>query len=97
VVCHQIATSIVRVRRGRYRAAYDRKKAEYLARPRLGPAACPFGQTHMNRKGDPMTCGLMHAHVAAMRYAIKALLKDLWIAWRALSPKAGHRIAVRHS
>ena len=32
VVCHQIGVAIVRVRRGRYRAAYDRKKAEYLAR-----------------------------------------------------------------
>jgi hypothetical protein len=32
VVCHQLATSIVRVGRGRYREAYDRKKAEYLAR-----------------------------------------------------------------
>lgn len=82
VVCHQLATSIVRVRGGRYRLAYDRKKTEYLARPRLGPSACPFGQTHTNRKGVILTCGLMHAHVAAMRYAVKTLLRDLWVAWR---------------
>jgi hypothetical protein len=84
MVCHQIATSIVRVHRGRYRAAYDRKKVEYLARPRLGPSACPFGQTHTTRKGEILTCGLMHAHVAAMRYAVKLLLRDLWVAWRTL-------------
>jgi hypothetical protein len=81
-VCHQLATSIVRVGRGRCREAYDRKKAEYLARQRRGPSACPFGQTHTNRKGEILTCGLMHAHVAAMRYAVKLLLRDLWIAWQ---------------
>ena len=40
VVCHQLGVAIVRVGRGRYRAAYDRKKAQYLARARWGPA-CP--------------------------------------------------------
>jgi hypothetical protein len=82
VVAHQLAVAIVRVRRGRYRAAYDRKKAEYLARPRTGPSACPFGQAHTNKKGLPVTCGLMHAHMAAERYAVKLLLRDLWVAWR---------------
>jgi hypothetical protein len=82
VVCHQIATSIVRVGRGRYREAYDRKKAEYLARPRRGPSACPFSQTHTTRKGELVACGLMHAHRAAMRYAVKLLVRDLWVAWR---------------
>ena len=88
VVCHQIGVSILRVRRGRYRAAYDRKKAEYLARPRLGPSACPFGQTHTNRKGDAILCGLNHAHMAAMRFAVKVLLRDLWVAWRTVGRDA---------
>jgi hypothetical protein len=26
----------------------------------------------------------MHAHVAAMRYAVKVLLRDLWVAWLAI-------------
>ena len=82
VVCHQLGVAIVRVRRGRYRDAYDRKKAEYLARQPRGPSACAFGQTHTTRKGDILTCGLKHAHVAAMRYAVKLLLRDLWAAWR---------------
>ncbi len=42
VVCHQLATSIMRLGRGRYREAYDRKKAEYAARPRLGPVRLPI-------------------------------------------------------
>jgi hypothetical protein len=91
-MCHQLGVSIVRVRRGRYRKAYDRKKAEYLARPRLGPSACPFGQTHSTRKGEILTCGLMHAHVAAMRYAVKLLLRDVWVAWRKLGHN-GFRLA----
>jgi len=84
VVCRQLAASIVRVRRGPYREAYDRKKAEYLARPRSGASACPFGQTHTNRKRETVACGLNHAHSAAMRYAVKLLLRDLWNAWRTL-------------
>jgi hypothetical protein len=85
VVCYQLAASIVRVRRGGYREAYDRKKAEYLARPRRGPSTCPFGQTHTDRQRQVIACGLMHAHRAAMRYAIKLLLRDIWVAWRAMS------------
>jgi transposase len=88
VVCHQLAVSIVRARRGRYRAAYDRKKAEYLVRPRVGLSTCPFGQTHTNRNGDAIPCGLNHAHNAAMRYAVKYLLRDLWVAWRKLATRA---------
>jgi hypothetical protein len=85
VVCHQLGVAIIRGRRGRYREAYDRKKAEYLARPRRGPSACPFGQTHTN-KGQVVRCGLLHAHNAAMRYSVKVLLRDLWVAWRKLAP-----------
>jgi hypothetical protein len=62
--------------------AYDRKKGEYLARPRRGPSECPFGETHTNRRHQVVTCGLMHAHRAAMRYAAKLLLRDLWVAWQ---------------
>ncbi len=58
VVCYQLAESIVRVRRGRYSEAYDRKKAEYLARPRRGPSACQFGQTHTDRQRQVLKCGL---------------------------------------
>jgi len=88
VVCHQLGDSISKLKPGNgpYRAAYDRKKAEYLARPRGGPSACPFGQTHTNRQGEPVQCGRMHAHVAAMRYAVKVLLRDLWVAWRTYGP-----------
>jgi hypothetical protein len=63
VRCWLIAESIVRVGEGgRYREAYDRKKAEYeTARP---------DWTQLRR------------HNAAKRYAVKELLKDLWIEWR---------------
>jgi hypothetical protein len=91
VVCHQLGVAIVRLRRGRYREAYDRKKAEYLARPRRGPSACFFGQTHLNKKREAITCGLLHAHMAAMRYAVKLLLRDLWVAWRTVA-QHDHRI-----
>ena len=37
---------------------------------------------HGTPKGKIVACGLRHAHVAATRYAVKLLLKDLWIAWR---------------
>jgi hypothetical protein len=68
------------------------KKAEYLSRPRRGPSACPFGQTHMTGKGETAPCGLMHAHVAAMRYAVKLLLKDLWAAWRTVAAGESRQI-----
>ena len=41
VVCHQVGGPLLKYNDGRYREAYDRKRAEYLARPRLGPSACP--------------------------------------------------------
>lgn len=89
VVCRQLATSIVRARRGRYREAYDRKKAEYLERERRGPSACPFGQVHADRAGLVLACGRAHADAAAQRYAVKLLLRDLWLAWRAACLDAG--------
>jgi hypothetical protein len=61
VVCRVLAKSIVTANRGPYRAAYDRKKAEYEA----GRPDWSQGRRHN----------------AAMRYAIKEFVKDLWIAW----------------
>jgi hypothetical protein len=88
-VCYQLGMSIVRAGHGRYREAYDRKKTEYLARTRRGPSACPFGQVHTNRRREVVPCGLMHAHVAAMRYSVKALLRDLWTEWHRWLADAG--------
>lgn len=81
-VCYQLAESIVRVGKGPYREAYDRKKAEYGARERTGPSECPFGQLHLSKSKKPIACGLAHIHNAAMRYAIKCYLRDLWSEWR---------------
>lgn len=61
VLCHQLGKSIVRARRGPYRAAYDRKKAYY----------------EQERPG--WTQG--HRHNAAMRYAVKELIKEMWLEW----------------
>lgn len=61
VLCHQIAESVVKVGRGPYREAYDRKKLDYeMTHPEWTP---------------------LHRHQAAMRYAVKELLKDLWREW----------------
>jgi hypothetical protein len=57
---------------GPYRQMYDRKKAEYLARVEAGEEGW----------------SKLRAHRAAMRYASKALYRDLWIAWR--KDVAGH-------
>lgn len=63
VLCHQLGEAIVKVGgSGPYRAAYDRKKAEYEAgRPDWTQA---------------------RRHNAAMRYAVKLLIKEMWIEWR---------------
>ena len=108
VLCHQLGDSIVKLGRGAYREAYDRKKAEYLARERTGPSGCPFGQEHRahdrvavvmetgavweRKTGDDKVVRCVkqadgketsaHCHSAAMRYAVKLLLKDLWCEWR---------------
>jgi hypothetical protein len=94
VICHQIGVAIVRLGAGRYRVAYDRKKAEYLARPRRGPSACPFEQVHRTTKGAVVLCGLKHADNAARRYAVKALLRDMWEAWHALAPSSGEAAVI---
>lgn len=86
VLCHQISDSIVKLNRGPYRLAYDRKKAEYQERERTGPSACPFGQTHKEKGGEIKKCGDAHANNAAMRYAVKMLVKDMWIEWKRRRP-----------
>lgn len=87
VLCHQIGDAIVKVGAGGpYRTAYDSKKAEYLLRERTGPSACPFGQEHKDKSGKVIACGDAHAHNAAMRKAVKDLLKDLWVEWHRRSP-----------
>jgi len=92
VRAHLIGTSIVKSGGGgRYREAYDRKRAEYLARPRLGDSGCPFGQEHRAAEGKGILACVKegdegetsaHVHAAAMRYAVKRMLRDLWKEWR---------------
>lgn len=81
-VCYQLADAIVKQRNSPYRAFYDAKKAEYLGRERAGASECPFGQVHKNKEGKVIKCGLAHAHNAAMRYAVKEMLKEMWVEWR---------------
>jgi hypothetical protein len=78
VVCHQLGEAIVKVGRGRYREAYDRKRAEYVAREPRGPSACVFGHDHRDAAGKIRPCGPAHIHAAAQRYAVKVFLADLW-------------------
>ena len=93
VVCAQIGDAIVKVGAGGpYRAAYDRKKGEYLARPRIGPSGCPMGQTHKSKTGRVLPCvktdastgaeTSAHLHSAARRYAMKELTKGMWVEWQ---------------
>lgn len=90
-IAFQVADSFVKVG-GPYREFYDRKKAEYEARPRTGPSECPLGREHPAAGGGFRPCyspnsvaghpTSAHVHTAAMRYAVKCLLRDLWRAWR---------------
>lgn len=62
VLCYQLGEAIVKVGGdGPYRAAYDRKKAQYEA----------------DRTDWPQ----IRRHRAAMRYAVKTLIKEMWIEW----------------
>ena len=90
VVAHQIGDSIVKLGHGRYREIYDSKRAEYLARPRMGDSNCPMGQVHKDKNGKILQCVKEngegetsgHLHNAAMRYAVKMLIKDMWVEWQ---------------
>lgn len=67
-----------------YRQFYDSKKAEYQARPLMGPSQCPFDQVHKGG-GKIIKCsnnGKGHIHNAAMRKMIKVFLQHLWQKWR---------------
>jgi hypothetical protein len=92
VVAYQLADAMVKVGKGPYREAYDRKKGEYLTRERLGPSGCPLSKEHRDAHGNIVPCIRLdeklgrevsaHVHAAAMRYAVKEMLKDLWVEWR---------------
>jgi hypothetical protein len=91
VLCHQLGESIVKMGRGgEYRTVYDAKRADYLARERSGPSGCPTGAVHKTKTGAIVACvkagevGETSAHIHAMarRYAVKRLLRRMWIAWR---------------
>lgn len=72
----------VKNRRSPYRAFYDRKKEEYLARSPRGKSECRFGQEHKNRDGKIVKCPpLLHVERAARRYAVKKFVKDVWLAY----------------
>lgn len=77
VVAYRIASTILKVG-GPYRELYDRKRADYEARPRVGPSECPFGAEHTTKDGKPRKCGTGHLHTAAMRYVAKRVIRDLW-------------------
>lgn len=61
-------------------------EAKYLAREPRGRSACRFGQVHLDRGARAVSCGLLNVHRAAMRYAVKLLLRDLWLAWHVNMP-----------
>lgn len=98
VICHLIGEAIVKSGGdGVWRAHYDRKRAEYLARERSGPSGCPFGHAHHDKAGAVIACvrtdadgkvTSAHVHAAAMRYAVKMLLKAMWLEWR--RQRGGH-------
>jgi hypothetical protein len=90
VILHRLGDSVVKMGKGgTYRAAYDYKKAVYLARPRLGNSGCPMGRIHKDAKGRVYPCiheedgkeVSAHLHTAAMRYAVKTFLKHFWKEW----------------
>lgn len=82
VICFQIAESFVK-NGGPYRELYDQRKATVQARDLVGPSECPFGKHHHEREtGKTVKCSKGHVHADAMRYAVKRLLRDMWVEWR---------------
>lgn len=78
-----------------YRRYYEKKKAEYMAREPKGPSQCRFGQHHKDRDNKTLLCqkeakpkedGTLpapaHVENAARRYAVKKLVRDLWLAYQ---------------
>lgn len=94
VLCHQLGESIVKMGKGgEYRTVYDQKRADYLARERSGPSGCPTGAVHKTKAGAIVACvkagegGVQtsaHVHAMARRYAVKRLIRRMWIEWRRL-------------
>jgi hypothetical protein len=91
VLCHQLGESIVKMGKGgEYRTVYDQKRADYLARERSGPSGCPTGAVHKTKAGAVVACvkagdeseSSAHIHAMARRYAVKRLLRRMWIEWR---------------
>lgn len=94
VVCFQLADSFCKIagnprkKTGKvypaspYRVLYDQKKSEYQTRPTTEPSGCPLGKHHKNEAGQTIKCSKDHIHKAAMRYAVKRLLLDMWLEWR---------------
>ncbi len=88
VVAHQIGEAIVKLGHGKYREAYDKRRAATLARIRTGPSGCPMGHEH-KKDGKVYQCvspngdgeKSAHLHNDAMRIAVKELLKDMWVEW----------------
>lgn len=78
--CWLIGEAFVKVRSGPYREVYDLSREQYADRVhatlcvRCGPAGKPAVP------GSPWS--LKHQHEAAKRKAVKAFLRDLWIASR---------------
>lgn len=75
-----LGACLLRGNDGIYRAAYDRKKAEYLKRAET--------EEHWQFKGKPH---VNHCHLAAHRYMEKLAVKHLWQAWRGHIQHEFHR------
>lgn len=92
VLCHQLGESIVKMGKGgEYRTVYDTKRADYFARERLGESGCPTGAVHKTKASVLIACvktaedgkeTSAHIHAMARRYAVKRLMRRLWIEWR---------------
>lgn len=82
--CWLIGEAFVKTRGGPYRAVYDAAREQYSDRVhaeacvRCGPAGKPAPA------GSPWS--LKHQHEAAKRKAVKAFLRDLWVASRQTLP-----------
>lgn len=86
-LCFQLSEVMMKNRKSVYRELYDRKKGEYQEREPQGPSGCVFGKVHYSKEGVIVPCPDGHIHMAALRYEVKALIRDLWVAW--------HRMVVR--
>ena len=77
---YNVGVNLVRTKGSPYRRYYDEKKSEYAAKNPTGPSACVFGHTH-TAKGATIQCSKRHVDMAARRYGVQKLVRDLWIAY----------------